>query len=204
MIIPVYARVSLNDITVHNIVIWFHGTRLQKIQKKLKAFLKVLRPLHCFCVCHTTEAAPDTCKGWAGTSTNPLKVRGLHKNTPFDLSWHPKVTYIEISSYSIRAILPMLARRQLLIYLLVDKDQLNIDDESNLSHWDRSIFEMDGKERWMYKPTSVSIVLKMEVDLWVCSIYFSAQTPVSYMAVVASTVNHVWGGWCKSQICTLF
>ena len=80
-----------------------------------KPFLKVFGPLQCFCVCHTTENDLVTCTRWTWAPANPLTSRSLHKNTPLHLLWHFKVTHKEISSDSIRVILPMLVRGQLLI-----------------------------------------------------------------------------------------
>ena len=95
-----------------------------KKSKKIsfKPFLKVFGPLQCFCVCHTTENDLVTCTRWTWAPTNPLTSRSLHKNTPLHLLWHFKVTHKEISSDSIRVILPMLVRGQLLILFLILHD----------------------------------------------------------------------------------
>ena len=52
------------------------------------------------------------------------------------------------------------------------KDQLRGDDKSNLLHLNGSLFQMEGKERGLHRPTfaEVSIVLKMAEDLWAVKI----------------------------------
>ena len=61
----------------------------------------------------------------------------------------------------------MRTRGQLLIFLPTEYDQWNGDDESNLLHLGRLLLQMEGKERGLYKPTSVevSIVLEMAENL---------------------------------------
>ena len=77
--------------------------------------------------------------------------KGLHKN----------ILYRDISSKSIRVVLPTQVRGQLLNFYL-DKFDDDDDDEINVLHFYGSLLQIDGKGRGLYNPnySEVSLVLK--------------------------------------------
>ena len=91
---------------------------LQKIKKmNFKLFLKVFMAHYnvsvCVCVSYYWEC-PGHFYKVDKDSYNPLTISGLHKNNPVHLLWHFKVTHQEVACGSIRVILPMQVRGQLI------------------------------------------------------------------------------------------